>query len=50
MTIVSMGHFTAIGMRAKAEDPTALIINTCCGNDTAERGDFKAWVWSNPTN
>jgi hypothetical protein len=48
--IVSMGHFTAIGMRTKVEDPSALTINTCGQNDTAEKGDFKSWVWSNPTN
>lgn len=45
-----MGQFTAIGMRTKVEDPTALVINTCGGNDTAERGDATRWVWSNPTN
>lgn len=50
MTIVSMGHFTAIGMRARVEDPQGLVINTCGQNDTAERGDFASWVWSNPTN
>lgn len=48
--IVSMGKFTAIGMRAKVEDRDALVINTCGGNDTAERGDDTTWVWSNPTN
>jgi hypothetical protein len=47
--IVRMGHFTAIGMRTPVE-PGALIINTCSGNDTAERGTFTAWTWSNPTN
>lgn len=50
MAIVSMGHFTAVGMRAKVEDPKALIINTCGQNDTAERGSPDSWVWSNPTN
>lgn len=50
MSIVSMGRFTAIGMRAKVEDPKALVINTCGQNDTAERGSFESWVWSNPTN
>lgn len=49
-TIQSMGHFTAIGMRVKVEDPRALVINTCGMNDTAERGTFESWVWSNPTN
>ena len=48
--IISMGHFTAIGMRAKVEAPNALVINTCGKNDTAERGEFTNWVWSNPTN
>lgn len=48
--ILSMGHFTAVGMRAKVEDPTALTINTCGQNDTADRGSFESWVWSNPTN
>lgn len=51
MAILRMGHFTAIGMRVKV-DPTenALVINTCGANDTAERGTFESWVWSNPTN
>lgn len=48
--IVQMGHFTAIGMRAKVEDPSALVINTCGGNDTHEKGNPTNWVWSNPTN
>lgn len=50
MSIVSMGHFTAIGMRISVKDPAALIINTCGGNDTAERGTERCWTWSNPTN
>lgn len=50
MTIISMGHFTAIGMRVKVTDPQAMIINTCGQNDTAERGSPESWVWSNPTN
>jgi hypothetical protein len=50
MPINHMGHFTAIGMRAKVEDPSALIINTCSDNDTAERGTPTRWSWSNPTN
>lgn len=51
MPIVSMGHFTAIGMRAKVEDKNALVINTCGQNDTAEAGNaHTSWVWSNPTN
>lgn len=50
MSIVSMGKFTAIGMRAKVGDPKALVINTCGQNDTAERGSPTNWVWSNPTN
>lgn len=48
--ILSMGHFTAIGMRTKVEDPTAIVINTCGKNDTSEIGDNKTWAWSNPTN
>jgi hypothetical protein len=48
--IKSMGHFTAIGMRAKVVDPRALVINTCGKNDTRARGDQHSWVWSNPTN
>jgi hypothetical protein len=48
--IVLMGKFTAIGMRRKVSDPTALVINTCGKNDTAERGTFTSWVWGNPTN
>lgn len=48
--IVSMGHFTAIGMRTPVEDPRALIINTCGKNDTSERGTPQNWAWSNPTN
>lgn len=48
--IVSMGHFTAIGMRTKVEDPAAIVINTCSGNDTDEIGDETHWTWSNPTN
>lgn len=48
--VISMGHFTAIGMRTKVEDPKALIINTCSCNDTAEFGDETHWAWSNPTN
>ena len=50
MGIVSMGHFTAVGMRVKIEDPRALTIGTCGKNDTDERGTFESWVWSNPTN
>lgn len=50
MTIVSMGKFTAIGMRTKVEDPTALVVNTCSGNDSTDRGDKTRWTWSNPTN
>jgi hypothetical protein len=48
--IVSMGKFTAIGMRTKVEDKTALVINTCGQNDTAEIGTDTAWVFCNPTN
>lgn len=42
------GKFTAIGMRTKVEDHTALVIGTCGMNDSAEAGDFTSWVWSNP--
>lgn len=47
-----MGKFTAIGMRTPAKDlpKDAIIINTCSGNDTADRGEPNAWTWSNPTN
>lgn len=48
--IATMGHFTAIGMRAKVEEPNALVINTCGKNDTNEVGDDRTWAWSNPTN
>jgi hypothetical protein len=48
--IISMGHFTAIGMRAKVTAPNALVINTCGRNDTTEKGEFTSWCWSNPTN
>ncbi len=48
--IVSMGKFTAIGMRTSVQDPTALIINTCGQNDTDGVGTMESWVWSNPTN
>lgn len=50
MTIIKIGHFTPIGMRVKIDDPKAIIINTCGQNDTAERGTFESWTWSNPTN
>src|SRR5262245_49583820 len=49
-SIVSMGHFTAIGMRTKVEDAKALVINTCSGNDRDAIGDDRSWSWSNPTN
>lgn len=45
-----MGKFTAVGMRAKIDAANALVINTCGKNDTAERGEYASWVWSNPTN
>lgn len=45
-----MGKITAIGMRAKVDNPAALVINTCSGNDTAERGGPTRWAWANPTN
>lgn len=49
-TIQHMGRLTAIGMRTKAENPQALVINTCGQNDTANVGTMESWVWSNPTN
>lgn len=48
--ILSMGHFTAIGMRTKVEDESALTISTCGSNDTSARGTYISWAWSNPTN
>ncbi len=45
-----MGKFTAIGMRQKVDDPSALVINTCGLNGRSERGTFETWAWSNPTN
>jgi hypothetical protein len=45
-----MGRFEAIGMRTRVSDPGAIVINTCSGNDTADRGDPTRWTWSNPTN
>jgi hypothetical protein len=48
--IVLMGKFTAIGMRTKVEDKTAMVVNTCGKNDTDGYGDHESWVWSNPTN
>lgn len=51
MGIVLMaGKFTAIGMRVKVEDPAVMVVNTCGGNGTDERGTPESWVWSNPTN
>jgi hypothetical protein len=44
-----MEFFIPIGMRAKT--PTdGLVVNTCSGNDSCERGDLVNWTWSNPTN
>lgn len=48
--IVSMGKFTAVGMRVKIKDPKALVINTCGQNDEPFRGTPDSWTWSNPTN
>jgi len=48
--MTSLDRFTAIGMRTKVEDPAALVINTCSGNDTAAKGTPTSWTWSNPTN
>lgn len=45
----SMGHATAIGMREVAPSGS-VVINTCSGNDTDERGNDHAWTWCNPTN
>jgi hypothetical protein len=50
MAIISMGRFTAVGMRVKIEAEDALVINTCGSNDTAQRGPFESWAWCNPTN
>ena len=50
MTIKKMGHFTAIGMRQKVDSPGTLVINTCGGNDTDQKGSLERWDWSNPTN
>ena len=44
------GKFVAIGMRTKVDDPTAMVVNTCSGNDTADVGDATRWTWANPTN
>lgn len=49
MNIDTMGHFTAVGMRVPLPSGS-MIVNTCSGNDTAERGTDHAWTWSNPTN
>ena len=43
-------RFIPTGMRTKITDPNAIIINTCSGNDTAERGTRTQWTWANPTN
>lgn len=48
--IVRIGKFTPIGMRARVEGGDALVINTCSGNDSNERGTPTSWTWSNPTN
>ena len=48
--IKMMGRYTAVGMRTKIEDPTALIINTCSKNGSYERGTEVSWAWANPTN
>jgi len=48
--IKTIGHFTSIGMRTKVDDPTALVINTCGKNDTADKGTPESWVFCNPTN
>jgi hypothetical protein len=43
-------RFIPVGMRTKITDPDAIVVNTCAGNDTAERGTPARWVWANPTN
>jgi uncharacterized protein DUF6939 len=48
MTIETMGHFTAVGMRVLL--PSGVVINTCSGNDSDDRGTDHAWTWANPTN
>lgn len=48
--IQSMGKFTAIGMRVKVDDPWAMVINTCGGNNGTGIGHVSSWDWSNPTN
>jgi hypothetical protein len=45
-----MNKFEAIGMRTKVTEPDAMIINTCSGNDTTDKGDPTRWTWANPTN
>lgn len=50
MPIITQGHFTAIGMRTKVDDALAIVINTCSGNDTADKGTPTSWIWCNPTN
>lgn len=52
MPVISMGKFTAIGMRTPAKDlgPNHIVVSTCGRNDTAEKGDFDSWAWCNPTN
>lgn len=49
MTIVSMGKFTAVGMRAVVP-AGSVVINTCHGNDTVMPGTLTQWAWANPTN
>ncbi len=52
MPVEHMGKFTAIGMRTPQKDLTnnPLVINTCGGNNTADKGTFESWAWCNPTN
>lgn len=53
-SIVSMGHFTAIGMRtyvAPYPDGTIpMVVNTCSDNGKDSPGDELRWSWCNPTN
>lgn len=46
---MDFGHFTPVGMRHKIVFKNALVINTCCANDTSDVGDLTRWSWANPT-
>lgn len=45
-----MGKFSAIGMRTKVEDASALVVNSCSDNDSSLPGSETRWSWCNPTN